>query len=126
MLKLPLFVALFLVVRGVPALALYRGVADVRDRFALAFFSSTELPLVVAITTMAVAAGRMRTSTSAALVGAGIVSTVVFPLVGLRLRAGRSATDLEDRLEDRAGLDPPVLDQTAPAEWPAGPPRPVK
>ena len=28
------------------------------------------------------------------------------------MRAGRSATGLEDRVEDRAGLDPPVLDQT--------------
>jgi len=116
MLKLPLFVALFLVVRGVPALVLYRGVIDARDRLALAFFCSTELPLVVAITTIAIAAGKMRPSTSAALVGAGIISTLVFPLVGLRLRAGRAATDLEDHYDDSAGLETPVLDQTAPSE----------
>jgi len=113
-LKLPLFVALFLVVRGVPALALYRGVLDARDRLALAFFSSTELPLVVAITTVAIAAGKMRPSTSAALVGAGIVSTTVFPLVGVRLRAGRAATDLEDHLDAGAGPEAPV-NQTAPS-----------
>jgi Kef-type K+ transport system membrane component KefB len=115
MLKLPLFVALFLVVCGVPALVLYRGVVDARDRLALAFFCSTELPLVVAITTIAIAAGKMRPSTSAAVVGAGIISTLVFPLVGLRLRAGRAATDLENHLEDSAGLEAPVLDQTAPS-----------
>jgi hypothetical protein len=96
MLKLPLFVALFLVVRGLPALVLYHRVLDARDRFALAFFSSTQLALVVAITTIAVAAGKMRPSTSAALIGAGIISTLVFPLVGLRLRAGRAATDVDD------------------------------
>ncbi len=55
---------------------------------ALAFFSATQLPLVVAITTIAVDVGRMRTSTAAALVGAAILSTAVFPLVGLRLRSG--------------------------------------
>ena len=115
-LKLPLFVALFLVVRGVPALVLYRGVVDARDRFSLAFFCSTELPLVVAITTVAVAAGKMRPSTSAALVGAGIISTLVFPLVGLRLRAGRAATDVEDSVGDSPGLEEPVVDQTAPPE----------
>jgi len=116
-LKLPLFVALFLVVRGVPALVLYRGVVvDARDRFSLAFFCSTELPLVVAITTIAVAAGKMRPSTSAALVGAGIVSTLVFPLVGLRLRAGRAATDLEDYVGDSSDLEARIVDQTAPAE----------
>ena len=104
------------IVRGVPALVLYRGVIDARDRLALAFVCSTELPLVVAITTIAVAAGKMRPSTSAALVGAGIISTLVFPLVGLRLRAGRAATDLEDHLDDSAGFETPFLDQTAPSE----------
>ena len=65
---------------------LYRSILDLRDRAALAFFSATELPLVVAITTIAVAEDRMRTTTAAALVGAAVVSTAIYPLVGLRLR----------------------------------------
>ena len=89
LLKLPLFVGLFLVVRGVPALLLYRGVLELRDRTALAVFCATELPLVVAITTLAQNAGDMRASTASALVGAAIISTLVFPLVGLRLRRDR-------------------------------------
>src|ERR1700712_565799 len=52
--KLALFFVLFLVVRGAPALLLYRGVFELRDRAALAFYSATELPLVVAIATIAV------------------------------------------------------------------------
>jgi Kef-type K+ transport system membrane component KefB len=87
LLKLPLFVALFLVVRGVPALLLYRRAMHFRDRLALGLFSSTQLPLVVAITTIAVADGHMHSSTAAALVAAGVVSTLVFPLLGLRVRA---------------------------------------
>ncbi len=90
LLELPLFLALFLVVRGAPALLLYRGVLDLRDRTALAVFSATELPLVVAITTIAVEEGHMRSATAAALVGAGILSTAILPIVGLRLRAGRA------------------------------------
>jgi Kef-type K+ transport system membrane component KefB len=86
MLKLPLFVGIFLLVRGVPAMLLYRKLMSLRDRVSLAFLCATELPLVVAITTLAVATGHMRSSTSAALVGAAMVSTLVFPLVGLRLR----------------------------------------
>jgi Kef-type K+ transport system membrane component KefB len=89
LLKLPLFVALFLVVRGVPALLLYRGVFPLRDRTALGVFCATELPLVVAITTLALNAGEMRPSTASALVGAAIISTLVFPLLGLRLRRDR-------------------------------------
>ena len=91
LLKVPLFLALFLVVRGAPALLLYRRVMDLRDRRALAAFSATELPLVVAITTIAVEQGHMRSSTAASLVGAAILSTAIFPLLGLRLRAGRTA-----------------------------------
>jgi Kef-type K+ transport system membrane component KefB len=90
--KLVLFVVLFLVVRGTPAMLLYRAVLDRRDRLALGFFSSTQLPLVVAITTIAVEEEEMLSSTSAALVGAAIVSTMVFPLVGLRLRGDRSSS----------------------------------
>jgi Kef-type K+ transport system membrane component KefB len=91
LLELPLFLALFLVVRGVPALVLYRGVLDLRDRASLAAFSATALPLVVAITTIAVEEGHMRSSTAASLVGAGILSTAILPIAGLRLRAGRAA-----------------------------------
>jgi len=89
LLKLPLFVVLFLVVRGVPALLLYRRVFGLRDRVALGVFSATELPLVVAITTLAQESGEMHPSTAAALVGAAIISTLVFPLLGLRLRRDR-------------------------------------
>jgi Kef-type K+ transport system membrane component KefB len=86
LLKLPLFLVLFLVVRGAPALLLYRGVLDARERMALAMFSATQLPLVVAITTIATHTGHMRTTTAAALVGAAMLSTLIFPFIGLALR----------------------------------------
>jgi Kef-type K+ transport system membrane component KefB len=85
-LKMSLFFVLFLIVRGTPALLLYRSVLDDRERIALALLSSTQLPLVIAITTVATAGGHMRTSTAAALVGAAVLSTLVFPVLGLRLR----------------------------------------
>jgi len=90
-LKLLLFLALFLVVRGLPALLLYRDVLARRDRYALALLSSTQLPLVLAITTLATAEGHMRPSTAAALVGAALLSTLVFPVLGLRLRGDIAA-----------------------------------
>jgi Kef-type K+ transport system membrane component KefB len=98
--KVPLFLALFLVVRGLPALLLYRGALEARDRLALAVFSATQLPLVVAITTIAVHTGHMRSTTAAALVGAAMLSTLIFPVVGLALRrsargAAMEATALE-------------------------------
>ena len=84
--KLVVFFLLFLVVRGVPALVLYRGVLDRGERAALALFTSTQLPLVLAITTVATKTGHMRASTAASLVGAAVLSTLVYPMAGLRLR----------------------------------------
>jgi Kef-type K+ transport system membrane component KefB len=52
LLKLAMFFCLFLIVRGAPAMLLYRSVLGARQRGALAFYSATELPLVVAITTI--------------------------------------------------------------------------
>lgn len=98
MLKLPLFLALFLVVRGVPILLYRREIPDGRERTALALLSATALPLVVAITTIGVAAGQMRSSTGAALVGAAMLSVIVFPLVGMHLAppARQAATPVVD------------------------------
>jgi hypothetical protein len=94
--KMGTFFVLFLVVRGTPAMLLYRRVLPLRqDREALALFTATQLPLVVAITAVAVDGGHMRSSTAAALVGAGALSTLAGPLHGLHVRrvsAERRAT----------------------------------
>ena len=105
--KLFLFLGLFLVVRGTPALLLYREVLNARDRMALAVFSATELPLVVAITTLAIDSGKMRSSTAAGLVGAAMLSTLIFPFVGMALRR-RSEAEAE-------------LEASPPSEAPAAP-----
>jgi Kef-type K+ transport system membrane component KefB len=89
--KLFLFFALFLVVRGVPAMLLYRSALAARDRAALAFYSATELPLVVAITTIATEQGHMKSSTAAGLVGAAMLSTLIYPFVGMALRKQQPA-----------------------------------
>jgi Kef-type K+ transport system membrane component KefB len=102
--KMALFFALFLIVRGTPALLLYRKVLSATERKALAFFSATELPLVVAITTIAVDAGKMRTSTSAGLVGAAILSTLIYPFIGMALQKRAMAE------QDEEPLSPPMID----------------
>ncbi|MFJ8018476.1 cation:proton antiporter [Streptomyces sp. NPDC096339] len=86
LLLLPLFLLLFLVVRGLPIRLLAPGDLRGSDRSALVLFGSTALPLVVAITTLGVEDGKVTPGEAAALVGAGMLSVLVFPLVGLRLR----------------------------------------
>ncbi len=90
--RVPLFLVLFLVVRGAPAMLLYRKVLEQKQRWALAFFSATGLPIIVVITTVGVAEGRMLPVNAAALVAAGMLSVFVYPLLGLRqLQAANGA-----------------------------------
>jgi Kef-type K+ transport system membrane component KefB len=84
--QLPMFLALFFVVRGLPALLLPHRELDIRSRLALGFISATELPLVIAIAAIGVKSGRLKPETAASLVGAGMVSVLLFPITALTLR----------------------------------------
>jgi hypothetical protein len=67
---------------------LYKRDLTPAERVSMALFSATGLPLIVVITTIGVSAGRMRPENAAALVGAGMLSVLIFPAIGLRkLRA---------------------------------------
>ncbi|WP_371496693.1 cation:proton antiporter [Kitasatospora sp. NBC_00374] len=87
LLLVPIFLAGLVVVRGVPA-ALFAPDLPRRDRAALGLYAATALPLVVVITTIEVDAGHLRTSTAAALVGAGMLSVLLLPLLAQHLRGG--------------------------------------
>lgn len=96
MLKVPLFLVLMLIIRGLPALLVYRGVLNLRQRSAMTLLQSTALPLLVVITEIGLQTHRMREGNAAALVGAGMLSVLVFPLVGF---AVLGATDSDDEGE---------------------------
>jgi Kef-type K+ transport system membrane component KefB len=94
---LALFFVLFLVVRGAPIPLLYRRDLARGERWPMVFFSATGLPLIVVITSIGTAEGRMRPVNAAALVGAGVASVLIFPAAGLRrLRAAGIATPVID------------------------------
>ncbi|MFF1683768.1 cation:proton antiporter [Streptomyces sp. NPDC058254] len=94
LLLLPVFLVLFLLVRGLPVYALAPRDLGRGDRKALTLLASTALPLVVAITTIGVDDGVLKPNDAAALVGAAMISVLVFPLIGLTLRAGKGARSL--------------------------------
>jgi Kef-type K+ transport system membrane component KefB len=89
MAKLILFLALMLVVRGLPTYLLARNALPAGERRALGLYASTGLPLIVAVTTLGIAAGEMRTDTAAGLVGAGMVSVLAYPILAGAVRAAR-------------------------------------
>jgi Kef-type K+ transport system membrane component KefB len=80
----PIFLAGLLVVRGVPAL-LYRGVLDGRKALAAALMQATSLPFIVAATAIGLQLGLIDAAGSAALIGAGLLSVVIFPATALGL-----------------------------------------
>ena len=88
--RVPLFLLLFLVIRGAPVL-LYRRHLPLKDLAPFALYSATELPLIVAITELGVQTGRMQPDNAAALVGASMISVLVFPLGASILRRGAQA-----------------------------------
>ncbi|MEV5676293.1 cation:proton antiporter [Streptomyces sp. NPDC052179] len=90
---LPVFLLLFLLVRGAPAYLLApRDLAGGAERPALALFASTCLPLVVAITTIGLDEKVLGAGEGAALVAAAMVSVLTFPLLAFRLlRRGAGA-----------------------------------
>jgi len=83
--RVPVFLALMLVARGVPVFLLYRSSLTRPERVPMALFSATGLPLIVVITSIAVAEGRMLEVNAASLVAAGMLSVMVFPAIGLVL-----------------------------------------
>lgn len=94
---LPVFLLLFLLVRGAPVQLLAPRDLGRRDRAALSLFASTCLPLVVAITTIGVDTKALGTDEAAALVGAAMLSVLILPLLATRLRTEHHAADPGER-----------------------------
>ena len=95
-LRLLLFFVLLLVVRGLPSLLVYRHVLAPVQRLEMTFITATSLPLLIALATIGQMDGVMLPATAASLIGAGVLSVLVYPLiaVGLHRRAALTPADV--------------------------------
>jgi Kef-type K+ transport system membrane component KefB len=84
--RLLIFFVLLLVVRGVPALFFYRRVLPPSERVQMTLLTATALPLLVALAEIGLRNGTMLPENAAALVGAGVLSVLVFPMVAVAIR----------------------------------------
>ena len=82
--RVPVFVVVLLLARGLPAL-LYLRTFGTRRTAAAALLQATSLPFLVAATQIGVLTGRLDGTTAAGLVCAGLVSVLVFPAVAVSL-----------------------------------------
>ena len=83
--RLILFFVLLLVVRGLPTVLLYRTALPLMQRVELMLLAATALPLLVALSAIGLATGVMLPENAAALVGAGVLSVLVFPAAAVAL-----------------------------------------
>ncbi|MEA2972885.1 MAG: hypothetical protein QOG82_1343 [Actinomycetota bacterium] len=82
--RVPLFLLGLLIVRGVPA-ALYARTIGRRKAVAAGLLQATSLPFLVTATQIGVALGEIKPVNGAALVSAGLLSVIIFPLVAVTL-----------------------------------------
>jgi Kef-type K+ transport system membrane component KefB len=96
----PLFLLLLLVARGLPSFLTAPEGSTSRQRRAVALYAATGLPLIVAITAIGVERGTLKSSDAAAMVGAGMLSVLVYPFLALKVSgAVRAPRGLEEAAE---------------------------
>jgi Kef-type K+ transport system membrane component KefB len=99
-LRVPIFLLALLAVRGLPAL-LYRRFIGPRRTVVAGLLQATSLPFIVAASMIGVDLGVISEATSAALIGAGLLSVLIFPLLAATILARGSRPD--ELAEERGG-----------------------
>jgi Kef-type K+ transport system membrane component KefB len=103
LLRVPVFLGLLVVVRGLPTLWSHRHDLGPVDRVAAALLASTALPVIVAVTKIGLDRHDMKPENAAALVAAGMLSVLIFPAVAFTLRR-RSASSADATMPDEGDL----------------------
>jgi Kef-type K+ transport system membrane component KefB len=85
-----LFLGLLLLTRGTSAVLWLRELPR-RETLALGLLGATGLPLIVAIVGIATERGDISASVAASLVGAGMVSVLAYPFLGIRVAGTHAA-----------------------------------
>jgi Kef-type K+ transport system membrane component KefB len=100
-LRLLVLLALLLIVRGLPSLLVYRNDLTPRERVEMTFITATSLPLLIALAEIGEQDGVMLPATAAALVGAGVLSVLIYPLIAVGLYKSRVKAQVQpDRLDE--------------------------
>lgn len=102
-LRIPVFIAILLAARGLPA-ALYRRDLTPRETLAAGLLQATNLSFIVVVAHLGEELGEMRPVTGDALIVAGLLSALLFPAIahralgGTRTRSGDQPTSASDEV----------------------------
>ena len=86
-LMVPVFLAALVAARGLPAL-MYRRMLDARKTMIAGLMQATSLPFIVAAVAIGEDLDLIDAAEGAALIGAGLLSVLLFPVIGLGLLKG--------------------------------------
>src|SRR5579875_2911570 len=86
--RLLIFAGLLLAVRGLPSLVIYRHALTPRERGEMTFVTATTMPLLIALAEIGLRDGVMLPANAAALIGAGVLSVLVYPQIAAALARG--------------------------------------
>jgi Kef-type K+ transport system membrane component KefB len=108
-LRLLLIFVLLLAVRGLPSLLVYRRALPLRQRAEMTFITATTLPLLIALADIGEQDGVMLPATAAAMIGAGVLSVLVYPLIAVTLHRSAPLTpaDIQIAAQTATGTSPP-------------------
>jgi Kef-type K+ transport system membrane component KefB len=112
--RLLVFFLLLLIVRGLPSLLVYRRALPVRQRVEMTFITATTLPLLIALVEIGQRDGVMLPANAAALVGAGVLSVLVYPLIAVRLHRSAPLTPADVGISADAAAGTSAPPDTAP------------
>jgi Kef-type K+ transport system membrane component KefB len=99
----PIFLVALLAVRGLPAV-IYRGFVGGRRATIAGVLQATSLPFIVAATAIGMDLGLIDAAESSALIAAGLLSVLIFPVTGLGLlRRAMRAEGKQPRPEPEPG-----------------------
>ncbi len=84
MVLVPVFLAALLLVRGVPAIV-YRRRLDTQRTVIAALLQATSLTFILAATQIGMELGLITSAISSALIAAGLLSVIIYPLIALTL-----------------------------------------
>jgi Kef-type K+ transport system membrane component KefB len=98
-LRVPVFLAALLLVRGVPAL-LYRPLVGSRRSVVAGLLQATSLSFIVAASQIGLELGLITKATGAALIAAGLLSVLIFPIIALTLlrRAELAPVPMQEKI----------------------------
>lgn len=99
----PVVVIVLVVVRGLPSVLAAPAGAGWRDRIAVGLLGATGLPIIVAVTAIGVDKGVLSSAAESVLVGGGMLSVLLLPMIAMRVRGRATQPEPEGQEMGRTG-----------------------